>query len=520
MPGLKDILRRQLAQRGYVINKLEPGLAPSLASCLQSLRAGSTTPFSVICFDQEIRIQSELLAVFTREQVVFTSPILDETGKPAPGTVLPPEPAGPFAVVLDLSFFPLAPLFAQLPWLTKATTLLLRPRFGSFWSEELDLTRLAADLAARDFHLADAIDFTCVPPLPAPTERPTFVCKRGATADLPRAQRYRVNEALTALSVPLARRAASRLLAGRGSYGFPAGVLNPGALADGDRTLLLCRTEKLPWAVMKTAETQFFRQSPPLLLELDSANRIASATEFALHGLPDADRSRAEDFRLFRFRGEVYSNHAVISNPTLPGTTPPRLEVMQTRLALSRIDYAGRRLEWRGLPTLDRPLTRVEKNWAMFADGDRLFLLYSFSPYILLEAKAWPGLEFATVARATVAPPFGGDGLALRNSLNPVAYDDRHWLHVVHKVYPNKQYCYFAVLIDRTTLRPVRASARPLASGWGSGAAAIHYACSAVVRPAEVLLFAGVDDCGTAVTAIPRARLDAEWMPLACTDTP
>ncbi|MCX6954321.1 MAG: hypothetical protein NTV51_19390 [Verrucomicrobia bacterium] len=386
---------------------------------------------------------------------------------------------------------------------------------------ELDLAQLAADLAARGFHLADALDFTCVPPLPAPSERPTFVCERGAAGSLPAPRRYRVNEALTALSAPLARRDASRLLAGRGSFGFPAGVLNPGALAEGDRTLLLCRTERLPWAVMKTAETRFFTQSPPLLLELDAANRVATATELTLHGRPDAERSRAEDFRLFRFRGEIYSNHAVISNPPGPlAATPPRLDAMQTRLGLSRLDRAGRRLEWRGLPALDRPLARVEKNWAMFADGERLFLLYSFSPYILLEAKAWPGLDFATIARATVAPPFGGDGLALRNSLNPVDYDGRHWLHVVHKVYPNKQYCYFAVLIDRATLRPVRVSARPLARGWASGAAAILYACAAVVRPAEVLLFAGVDDCGTAVTAIPRARLDAEWIPLPCTDTP
>ncbi|MCX6953117.1 MAG: hypothetical protein NTV51_13265, partial [Verrucomicrobia bacterium] len=168
MPGLKDILRRQLAQRGYVVTKLEPGPAPSLGACLQSLHARAPAPASVLCLDQEIRVQSELLATFPAEQVVFASPILDDAGQPAPGTTLPGEPSGPFVAVIDIALFPLVPLWAKLPWLAKAAVLLRRPRGGAVWAGERALAPRAAARAARGGPRADALDCTGGPPRPAP----------------------------------------------------------------------------------------------------------------------------------------------------------------------------------------------------------------------------------------------------------------------------------------------------------------------------------------------------------------
>ena len=148
----------------------------------------------------------------------------------------------------------------------------------------------------------------------------------------------------------------------------------------------------------------------------------------------------------------------------------------------------------------------------MFAAGDRLLLLYSVAPYVLLSCSNWPGLDFTTIMEAEVQLPFGGDGLAIRNSVNPVDYDGRHWLHIVHKVYPGKQYAFWALLIDKQTLQPVRATVRPLVRGWHSYSASIIYTCSVLVDSDHVRLFSGLDDSSACVATIPRRRLDAEWV--------
>jgi len=288
-----------------------------------------------------------------------------------------------------------------------------------------------------------------------------------------------------------------------------------------DQVRLLCRTERYPWQQMKADESLYFAATPALLLSLGRNGEITQTAELALSGLPDGPASRVEDFRLFQFRGEAYSNHSVISasQPGAPTRGPLQLETMQTRVGVSRLDLRAGRLTWCGVPDLGRPLQRTEKNWAMFADNDRLFLLYSFSPYVLFASRNWPGLEFAPQREAQIALPFSGDGLPVRNSINPVSYDSDHWLHLVHKVYPGKRYSFWAVLIDKKTLLPVRSTVRPVVHGWKSHPAAIIYTCAAIVRDTDVMLCAGVDDCGTAIATISRERLDAEWVALTPTET-
>jgi hypothetical protein len=104
--------------------------------------------------------------------------------------------------------------------------------------------------------------------------------------------------------------------------------------------------------------------------------------------------------------------------------------------------------------------------------------------------------------------------LSIRNSVNPVDYDEHHLLHLVHRVYPNKQYSFWAVLIDKATLRPVKISSRPFARGWHSSSATIIYVSSLIVTAENVLAFAGLDDASTAIASIPRPRLDADWRPI------
>ena len=456
-------------------------------------------------------------------RVLFSSPLsLPPEGKLAPGAILPDKPEGRFLAVIDLDSFSLDLLAAKLAWLHEAEVLLLRARLGSYWAGEFDFCHQSAQIKSHGFRLTDVIGHAQLSLVQQPSESVILVCmRRHDVSPRPDYSRYRVNEALTYLSAPIAHRGDFKLLTGRGSFGYAGGVFNPGAIVESSLTYLLPRAERTPWALQKTDESRFFASTQPLLLSLDENNCIAKAVELSLEGLPDPTTLRTEDFRLFRFGGQIYTNHAVISYPQRRSAKHQslQLEKMQTRVGISKLEFEELRLTWLGFLAIDRPLAQTEKNWVLIDAGDRLLLLYSFSPYILLSCSHWPALDFITIMEELVALPFADDGFPVRNSVNPVEYDDDHWLHIVHKVYPGKQYCFWAVLLDRKSLRPVKTTKRPLVCGWHSVSTTIIYTCSVIADPINIRLFSGLDDSATAVATIPRQRLDAEWITLPPKDT-
>lgn len=504
-----------LARYGYLLTRAEPEIPPSVPSYLERFFSRSAAVPSVLCCDNELSIELDLLKLVPKEKVQFCTPVTrGASGALAPGSSWPSPPAGGIVAVIDIESFPLGLLAKQAPWLQRAEALLLRARFGTFWTSELDLCGLRMELQRLGFYIADILDYPRLAAAQVPSERVIIACERGENPSFQSAHsRYRVNEALAYLSAPIVTRRDMRLLTGRGSFGFAAGVYNPGAIVEDGRVYLLSRADQTPWAQRKADESLFFTSSKPVLLALDAGCSIDSAKVLAHEGLAEPAITRTADFRLFRFRGRLYSNHSVISlvPPRSTSTRQLRMDQLQTRVGISSLDLGQRRLSWQGFPSIDRPLAKTEKNWAVFAGGDRLFLLYSFAPYVLLAADNWPALTFRTVLEDSVELPFAGDGLHVRNSINPVDYDAGHWLHVVHKVYPGKQYCFWAVLIDKQTLRPVMTTARPLVCGWQSASASILYACSVGVTTEHVNIFAGLDDSATAVATIARGRLDSEW---------
>ncbi len=508
MSILSSAVRRTLARFGYELRPSDPAAPPPLAVFLRALEARAPRPLNAVVLDNDASIQAELFRSLTPERVAFASPdFTSPPGTPTSSQLL--APAGRFIAVADLGRFSPEKLLVEFPWLHRAEAWVLRAPLGAFWSGELDLTVIKADLARVGLELSDILQVAPRSFLQTPAGNVILICTAGSLA-----ASHRVAEALAFLSAPITHRRDFEFLAGRGSFGFAAGIYNPGSVFVNGATHLLVRAENAPWAVQKSSEIRFFAASAPLLLRLDEVRRITSAVPLALAGAPDPAGHRAEDFRLFQFRGEIFSNHALISLPEGSAGSDRPLDVsqLQTRVGISRLDPVSPAFTWCGSPTIDRPLDRTEKNWAMFADVDRLLLIYSFAPYVVLTAEKWPELSFAPVLETEIAMPVGDPALAFRNSVNPVPYDDDHWLHIVHQVYPGKQYVFWAILIDRRSLRPVRASARPLARAWHGCAASIIYVCSVIADPAGIRLFAGLDDSSTAVAAIPRARLDAEWI--------
>jgi hypothetical protein len=269
---------------------------------------------------------------------------------------------------------------------------------------------------------------------------------------------------------------------------------------------------------MKVNEAVFMRRCPPRLIQLDARGDIRSTRAARWTAAPAADTHRLEDFRLFTHEGRMLTNHAVLRLATpARARHPVDLERIETRVAFSELDPLRAELRFLGEPKLPRTLGRTEKNWACFSTGADLYLLYSPAPYRLYRCTDWDRLEFTVHSEAEwILPGSCPDAPPLRNSVNPVPYDDEHWLHVVHRVYPGKRYAYWAVLISRRTLRPVQASRQPLACGGWSGGDGLLYLSAVLAGRDTIDLYFGAEDCATGHSQVARPELDAAWRPVDC----
>lgn len=516
MQTVVRLIRRLLARGNYVLTREEPGIPPSLVTALTSATTIGTDRLSVTCLDNDVEVQADLLAWLPSDRVTFSCPIREAgTDRLGPGSIWPKEPEGPFLAVVDLDSVPLAWVDQGLPWLRRAEALALGLRLGSSWAGRSDVGELEAGLSAMGFTCVDVAHGKRLALPNAASTRLFLIAARSQTPvpESARASRYRMQEARSFMSRPLMAEAPVQPLLGRGSFGFAAGVFNPGAVAHPGGFHLLARADRTPWRVQRRSAPAYFASCQPWRVELDARQHITEGGPVTLEGMPDATRHRIEDFRLFGHAGDITCNHAVVSLPDgiAADASPLPLHDLRVRVGVSRYDPSTSRLTWCGWPTLDRPTGPVEKNWAMFSLGNQVAMIYAVNPYVLLLSDEGPAGRFRTRVEAKLRFPFDDRDLPLRNSINPVPYDDRHWLHVVHQVYPNKQYVFRALLIDRTSLLPVRVAVRPLACGWLSHPASILYLCSASVDATHVHLFAGIDDAGAIASKVARVDLDREW---------
>jgi hypothetical protein len=130
-------------------------------------------------------------------------------------------------------------------------------------------------------------------------------------------------------------------------------------------------------------------------------------------------------------------------------------------------------------------------------------------------ANAFPELDFNCICERDLQINLPDDGLPFRNSINPIPYDEQHLLHIVHKVFPTKRYVFWAVLIDKRTLQPTMITARPLLSARSSASASMIYASSATCLGDELVVFAGIDDCGIGAWRISKTELPQHWVSIA-----
>jgi predicted GH43/DUF377 family glycosyl hydrolase len=512
--ALTEALRRFLAKRGYVVSHLEAGLPEALETYLGALSHREIGFERVFALDSDPETLNVFLNVFATQPVHFQS---DPNFENLPLPIRKDE-----RILLEADVAVLYPErnSALLSCLQHARVVVVRAKFSQFWTGKADLYDLASLMAKHGLHFRDVLQRPLGTAMSGPNGNVFFAFERGELSfkeaqRVRRAREFRISEALTHLGSPIVPESSLQRLTGRASHGFPAGLFNPGAFYDDGRLFLLVRGERAPWPIQKRSRASYLSSCQPVLLALREDLQISTATEVQFADPALSEGCRFEDFRVFTHRGRIYSNHSVIRCDRNHGDQAlVRPERLQTSVGVSRFEVEQALLTPLGSPMLDRPVARVEKNWVMFSTGDRIHLIYSFNPYRLFSSSAFPDLHFASAGEHALKLPLPDDGLTLRNSINPVPYDSNHLLHIVHKVFPDKRYVFWAVLLDQHTLLPAKISRRPLLSARSSGAS-ITYACSAICRDDELLMFGGIDDCSIGAWRIPKVDLDSQWSAIA-----
>lgn len=489
---LRSRVGQILAKRGWILARFAGAAPEAIDSLVADVWHHGTAKVAVIDTDAEvIRVLHRQLPA---ERVVERSPS---------------QAAGAEAVFID------ARLVHQVPVesLGDSRVLVLRTKALRWTNAHLDLAETVSRLAAAGFVWQDVRQAPEAGVLLATSANLYLVFVRPGGLVLsgsPGSERRRA-EARVALSRSLAGEPVVRW-GGRDVAAYAGGTLNPGSIRDGDGFLLVGRGENACWPVQRQSWSILAKGGVPLFCRLNSKLETVAQEPGTIVGLPRGAQWRPEDFRLFEHGGALYSNHTVMDGS---GGAEGPIDHLRIRvfMAISRVDREQSRIEFQGPIQIDRPLGNQEKNWATFSDGEKVHVLYSFSPFRRFVARDFTRLAFTLADEAALKIPGFDDAPAWRNSVNPVPYDEGHWLHVVHRVYPTKNYFFWAVLISRTSLRPVKISSRPIVSGRDS-LYSVAYVCSVAADPGHVTLFGGLDDSAIGAWRVSREELDRSWQPI------
>jgi len=196
------------------------------------------------------------------------------------------------------------------------------------------------------------------------------------------------------------------------------GVFNPDGIIDKIGLCVLVRKEKNLDAYKKTYTSN---SAMPYMIGVGDCLLIESKT-------------RIEDFRLFVFNNDIYSNYTHITSKS-------------TSISISKIDMnSGLFLEPMEI-NLPIKTNKVEKNWVFFECGKTLYCIYSLSPY-----KVFHFSKEMWVEETVNQYPFDWfhKGQQICNSTNPIDIGEFYlmFFHTKEK----SVYFHGAVLIDKVSL--------------------------------------------------------------------
>jgi len=232
---------------------------------------------------------------------------------------------------------------------------------------------------------------------------------------------------------------------------------------------------------------------------------------------------RAHDFRLFTFKALPFVNHTLTDVSSWADATFPKWQDREERIAIAELDLNRCSLKFRGTPELDFRLNRREKNFVFFEHNEKVYMIYSFSPYILLEALNWEKLHFRTVINKEIKLHTlnTNNRRMISLSTNPIHYDDKHYFMLIHKKDRFYVYAHWGIMISKESLLPVKITARPLFRGNTSEGAltSIVYVMSVVSFGDRFRFFIGEGDLYTSYVEITKRDLSEAFIPISSEGT-
>jgi hypothetical protein len=308
------------------------------------------------------------------------------------------------------------------------------------------------------------------------------------------------------------------LLGGPGFRGFEGGLMNPGAVPLDAGILMLGKANERHWlqsaeAAYAEANWRSYLKGVPMLLTLDGTLQLRSVTPVELGPDFPAERKAFEDFRMYRRDNRIWV-HGVQAEIEI---LPDKITYWRAVQWHAELDADRHVLTGFAYPQLDVPLAGAEKNWCYFGRGADLFLLYSFSPFVLLRSTG--GLRFETFIRRELPPSVGElGGFAARLSLgtNPMPYGEDHLFLMIHKfdmVGEERLYFHWAVLLDRETFLPRKISSVPLFVGGRARGLlpGIVYVMAAFEIQDEMFFSLCESDSHASCLKVPKRTLDELW---------
>jgi len=291
----------------------------------------------------------------------------------------------------------------------------------------------------------------------------------------------------------------SNVIAKPGLFSFGA-ILNPGALLLDDKIIILANGQKLPWFAAKGINKRFYMQGSPVLMELkpNSQKVISFDLVTQINDMPSGEDYAIEDFRLFAWKNNKMINHSLIHLKKNNGC----VEQVGSSSALSVLNLKKKTISFCAIPNVDFSLQKFEKNWIYIESDDQLLLFYSVNPFKVLALQDEKSFSFKTIVEKQLSSKIynpGGFGSLTSFSTNPIDFDGKYWLIVIHQIkqiITGRCYFHWAVLVSKNTLIPESITSKPIFTGMGARGKTpgIRYISSVLKIGNEILFFAGEGD--------------------------
>lgn len=311
----------------------------------------------------------------------------------------------------------------------------------------------------------------------------------------------------------------SKVIAKPGTLDF-GGIFNPGALMVNDQILLIAKAQIIPWYKARGEKRKYFLHGNPVtfLLDKNTGEILEEDTITKILGFDESLDFAIEDLRMFSWKGKKMSNHSLVIRGEIAGA----LNQTSVFSALSVLNEKEKTFSFHGIPHLDFPVQNIEKNWVYQEKKDDLFLFYALNPYCVLKLEDVENLRFKTLINQQFTNKLnnpGGFGTMVSFSTNPIHFDEKYWLLIVHQIenkISGRCYHHWAVLLYKETLLPEKITSKPIFSGMGARGKTpgVRYISSILKVENEILFFAGEGDVYVTVTKRNVAEMETLFINL------